>query len=66
MADGSCWRKSGKAAGRDESPESTHEGMCYATIVDVHSILDRPQLHNRLEAVHYARERNLLTKKQWY
>lgn len=28
----------------------------------VHNILDKLQLHNRLEAVQYARERNLLTK----
>jgi DNA-binding NarL/FixJ family response regulator len=30
----------------------------------VHNILDKLQLHNRLEAVQYARERNLLTTKQ--
>ena len=30
----------------------------------VHNILDKLQLHNRLEAVQYAREKNLLTKKQ--
>ena len=30
----------------------------------VHNILDKLQLHNRLEAVQYARERNLLNKKQ--
>jgi len=29
----------------------------------VHNILDKLQLHNRLEAVQYARERNLLKKK---
>lgn len=29
----------------------------------VHNILDKLQLHNRLEAVQYARERNLLQKK---
>jgi DNA-binding NarL/FixJ family response regulator len=29
----------------------------------VHNILDKLQLQNRLEAVHYARERNLLDKK---
>jgi two-component system NarL family response regulator len=29
----------------------------------IHNILDKLQLHNRLEAVQYARERNLLTKK---
>ena len=28
----------------------------------IHNILDKLQLHNRLEAVHYARERNLLKK----
>ena len=28
----------------------------------VHNILDKLQLHNRLEAVQYARDRNLLTK----
>lgn len=28
----------------------------------VHNILDKLQLHNRLEAVQYAREKNLLTK----
>ena len=30
----------------------------------IHNILDKLQLHNRLEAVQYARERNLLRKKQ--
>jgi DNA-binding NarL/FixJ family response regulator len=30
----------------------------------IHNILDKLQLHNRLEAVHYARERNLLKKKR--
>jgi DNA-binding NarL/FixJ family response regulator len=30
----------------------------------VHNILDKLQLHNRLEAVQYARERNLLKTKQ--
>ncbi len=30
----------------------------------VHNILDKLQLHNRLEAVRYARERNLLEKKK--
>jgi len=30
----------------------------------VHNILDKLQLHNRLEAVQYARERNLLQKKK--
>ena len=30
----------------------------------VHNILDKLQLHNRLEAVQYARERNLIEKKQ--
>ena len=30
----------------------------------VHNILDKLQLHNRLETVHYARERNLLKKKR--
>jgi len=29
----------------------------------IHNILDKLQLHNRLEAVQYARERNLLKKK---
>ncbi len=29
----------------------------------IHNILDKLQLHNRLEAVQYARERNLLRKK---
>jgi DNA-binding NarL/FixJ family response regulator len=29
----------------------------------VHNILDKLQLHSRLQAVHYARERNLLKKK---
>ena len=29
----------------------------------VHNILDKLQLHNRLEAVQYARERKLLNKK---
>ena len=29
----------------------------------VHNILDKLQLHNRLEAVQYARERKLLDKK---
>lgn len=29
----------------------------------IHNILDKLQLHNRLETVHYARERNLLKKK---
>ena len=29
----------------------------------IHNILDKLQLHNRLEAVHYARERNLLKKQ---
>ena len=29
----------------------------------VHNILDKLQLHNRLEAVQYARERNMLNKK---
>lgn len=32
----------------------------------IHNILDKLQLHNRLEAVQYARERNLLTRKQQY
>ena len=32
----------------------------------VHNILDKLQLHNRLEAVQYAREKNLLTRKQQY
>jgi len=31
----------------------------------VHNILDKLQLHNRLEAVQYARERNLLTKQKY-
>jgi DNA-binding NarL/FixJ family response regulator len=30
----------------------------------VHNILDKLQLHNRLEAVEYARERKLLNEKQ--
>jgi len=30
----------------------------------IHNILDKLQLHNRQEAVHYARERNLLKKKR--
>ena len=30
----------------------------------VHNILDKLQLHSRFEAVHYARERNLLKKPQ--
>ena len=30
----------------------------------IHNILDKLQLHNRLEAVQYARERNLLRRKQ--
>ena len=30
----------------------------------VHNILDKLQLHNRLEAVRYARQKNLLDKKQ--
>ena len=30
----------------------------------IHNILDKLQLHNRLEAVVYARERDLLKKKQ--
>jgi DNA-binding NarL/FixJ family response regulator len=30
----------------------------------IHNILDKLQLHNRLEAVQYARERNLLKKEQ--
>ena len=29
----------------------------------IHNILDKLQLHNRLETVHYARERNLLNKQ---
>jgi two-component system NarL family response regulator len=29
----------------------------------IHNILDKLQLHNRLETVHYARERNLLKKQ---
>lgn len=29
----------------------------------IHNILDKLQLHSRLEAVHYARERNLLKKR---
>ncbi|MBN2103260.1 response regulator transcription factor [bacterium] len=29
----------------------------------IHNILDKLQLHNRFETVHYARERNLLKKK---
>lgn len=29
----------------------------------IHNVLDKLQLHNRLEAVQYARERNLLKKK---
>jgi DNA-binding NarL/FixJ family response regulator len=29
----------------------------------IHNILDKLQLHNRLEAVHYARERDLLQKQ---
>jgi DNA-binding NarL/FixJ family response regulator len=30
----------------------------------IHNILDKLQLHNRLEAVQYARERNLIKKQQ--
>ena len=29
----------------------------------IHNILDKLQLHTRLEAVHYAQQRNLLQKK---
>jgi DNA-binding NarL/FixJ family response regulator len=32
----------------------------------IHNILDKLQLHNRLETVHYAHERNLLKKQHQY